>query len=164
MRETAQKRCCWFQEKLCKNADFEQTDQLFHCFLCRTTQRRSLDVSLAFRYFGDRTNAVIEPEYNYNTWTAQIQYRWRTNNAFQKKEYTTGKTYCQCLFGILDRGQRTNTAIGWYGKIFISPILPLLEPGYRCNTNTEQIQHTNRTNTLQKKNKYCDWLVCGDFH
>ena len=30
--------------------------------------------------------------------------------------------------------RRTNIVIDWYAEIFISPILPLLEPGYRCNT------------------------------
>ena len=34
-----------------------------------------LDVSLAFRYFGDRTNPVIEPAHKYNTQTAQIQHK-----------------------------------------------------------------------------------------
>ena len=140
------------------------SNEQINCFTAFFGKQRSggLDVSLALRYFGDRTNLVIEPAYKYNTWTAQMQYRWRTNTDFHKKvQRHIVNVYP--AFWTQDREQ-IRTGIGWYGKIFISPILPLLEPGYRCNTNTEQIQHTNRTNTLQKKNKYCDRLVWGDFH
>ena len=45
------------------------SNEQINCFTAFFGKQRSggLDVSLAFRYFGDRTNAVIEPEYNYNT-------------------------------------------------------------------------------------------------
>ena len=45
------------------------SNEQINCFTAFFRKQRSggLDVSLAFRYFGDRTNAVIEPEYKYNT-------------------------------------------------------------------------------------------------
>ena len=132
---------------MCKKCLVLISNVEINCFTAFFGKQRSsggLDVSLAFRYFGDRTNAVIETAYKYNTRTAQIQYKYRTNTDFCRK-----RIQHRYILSMWDGGQRTNTVIGWYGKIFISPILPLLEPAYKYNAKTEQIQYKYRRNTIQ---------------
>ena len=153
---------------MCKKSLVLISNVEINCFTAFFGKQRSsggLDVSLAFRYFGDRTNAVIETAYKYNTQTAQIQYKYRTNADFCRKRIQHGYILSMWIsLAFWDGGQRTNTVIGWYGKIFISPILLLLEPAYKYNTKTEQIQYKYRRNTIQAKNKCRDWVVWRDFH
>ena len=54
----------------------------------------------------------------------------------------------QCTFlqltSALERGQRTNTVIGWYGEIFISPNTSLAHPEFSRNTSNLSLKDPTR--------------------
>ena len=65
-----------------------------------------------------------------------------TNTIQTQNQYSTQTEQIQYI-------QNTNTAIAWYDKIFISPILPLFEAVYII-----QMHNKYRTNATHKQNKY----------
>ena len=145
------------RHKLCKNVgvDFKRTDQLFHCFLWQTAQRRS-GCFISFPVFRGQNKSC--------DWAStQIQYTDSTNTTQMKNKYWFAEKRIQHVYNVYfisypafwteDREQIPR--LGGMARFSLAPYFPSLsqhtntiQTQNQYSTQTEQIRYKQRTNTV----------------